>query len=125
MSAFEKIAAQQKGRDGTPAWMVGEQLKDMCREDPRCEELLDKDLDVKEMGLEKAAAKIKEFADKHKTGNFACVTPIQADRILREFYGLPGWDRFAGTSSGADGATFPVRGEGKEERKIVRLEDFL
>ena len=31
----------------------------------------------------------------------------------------------AGTSSGADGATFPVRGEGKEERKIVRLEDFL
>lgn len=119
MSAFEKIAAQQKGRDGTPAWMVGEQLKDMCREDPRCEELLDKDLDVKEMGLEKAAAKIKEFADKHKTGNFACVTPIQADRILREFYGLPGGE----DTSSAPAGHLPL--EGKAERKIVRLEDFL
>ncbi len=122
MSVYEKIAAQQKGRDGTPAWMVGEQLKDMCREDPRCEELLDKDLDVKEMGLEKAAAKIKEFADKHKTGNFACVTPIQADRILREFYGLPGG---APSVTGAGAGDTSPGGGGKEERKIVRLEDFL
>lgn len=122
MSAFEKITAQQKGKDGTPAWMVGEQLKDMCRMDPRCEELLDKDLDVKEMGLEKAAAKIKEFADKHKTGNFSCVTPIQADRILREFYGLPGG---APSVTGAGAGDTSPRGGGKEERKIVRLEDFL
>ena len=119
MSAFEKITAQQKGKDMTPAWMVGEQMKDMCRMDPRCEELLDKDLDVKEMGLEKAAAKIKEYADKHKTGNFACVTPIQSDRILREFYGLTGG---APSVSSADSSP---RGGAKEERKIVRLEDFL
>ncbi len=119
MSVYEKIQAQQKGKDGTPAWMVGEQLKDMCREDPRCEDLLDKDLDVKEMSLEKAAAKIKEFADKHKTGNFSCVTPIQADRILREFYGLPG-----GAPSVSSADSSPRRGA-KEERKIVRLEDFL
>ena len=119
MSAFEKIEAQQKGREGTAPWMVGEQLKDMCRMDSRCEDLLDKDLDVKEMSLEKAAAKIKEYADKHKTGNFACVTPMQADRILREFYGLPG-----GTdTSSAPSGHLPLKG--KAEQKIVNLEDFL
>ena len=118
MSAFEKITAQQKGREGTPAWMVGEQLKDMCRDDARCEALLDKDLDVKDMSLEKAAAKIKAFADKNKTGNFACVTPVQADGILREFYGLPGREE----TRAAEGVG-PYRG--KQERKIVRLEDFI
>ena len=118
MSALEKIEAQQKGREGTAPWMVGEQLKDMLRAEPWLEDLLDKDLDVKEMGLEKAAAKIKEYADKHKTGNFACVTLIQADRILREFYGLPGGEERIATSA-------PHPRNDREERKIVRLEDFL
>ena len=120
MSAIEKIEAQQKKMGhGTPAWMVGEQLKDMIRMDERCEDLLNKDLDVKEMSLEKAAAKIKAFADGHKTGNFACVTPMQADKILREFYGLPG-----GTPSVSSADTSP-NGGGKKEQKIVCLADFL
>jgi hypothetical protein len=119
MSAFEKINAQQKGKGtGTPAWMVGEQLKDMIRMDPRCEDLLDKDLNVKEMSLERAAAMIKAFADSHKTGNFACVTPMQADKILREFYGLPGGEERIATSAA------PPRND-REERKIVDLADFL
>ncbi len=119
MSAIEKIEAQQKGKEGTAPWMVGEQLKDMIRMDPRCEELLDKDLDVKEMSLEKAAAKIKAYADGHKTGNFACVTPMQADRILREFYGLPG----GMDTSSAPAGHLPLKG--KAERKIVDLADYL
>lgn len=89
MNVFEKIEAQQAKEAGrTDASMVGEQLKDICRAEPRSAELIEKDLDVKEMSLKAAAAKIKAFADKHKTGNFACVTPAEAEGILRDFYGL-------------------------------------
>ena len=109
MTVFEKIEAQQAKENGrTDAWMVGEQLKDICRAEPRSAELIEKDLDVKEMDLRSAAKKIKAFADSHKTGNFACVTPAEADRILREFYGL-------NTSAQGEG----TRG------KIIDLEDWL
>jgi len=91
MTVFEKIEALQAKENGrTDAWMVGEQLKDICRAEPGSAELIDKDLDVKEMDLRAAAGKIKAYADGHKTGSFACVTPMEADRILREFYGLNG-----------------------------------
>lgn len=89
MTVFEKIEkqqAQEKGR--TAAWMVGEQLKDLCRMEPDSAELIDKDLDVKEMSIREAEKKIKAYADKHRTNSFACVTPLEADKILREFYGL-------------------------------------
>lgn len=122
MSALEKIEAQQKGREGTAPWMVGEQLKDMLRAEPWLEDLLDKDLDVKDMSLAAAEKKIKDYADKHKTGNFACVTPTVAEGILREFYGLP--KRGEETPIGPSGH-FPKRGKQEPERKIVRLEDFL
>ena len=69
--------------------MVGEQLKDICRREPRSAELLAQDLKVEAMSITEAEKKIKAFADGHKTGNFACVTPGEADNILREFYGLP------------------------------------
>lgn len=89
MTLWEKIEAQQKKEKGrTAAWMVGEQLKDMARREPESAELLDKDLDIPEMSIQAAEKKIKAYADAHRTGSFACVTPIEAERILREFYGL-------------------------------------
>ena len=116
MTVFEKIEAQQAKEPGrTDAWMVGEQLKDISRAEPRSAELIDKDLDVKEMSIKAAAAKIKAFADKHKTGNFACVTPMEADKILREFYGL-------GKAEGDAGGVGPYK---KPESKIIDLGDFL
>lgn len=86
-----KIASQQaKEKEGSPVIMVGMQLLDMAAEDPRCAELLLHDLDVAEMDLTNAAGKIKEYADKnHKGSNCFCVTPMVAEKILREFYGLP------------------------------------
>lgn len=91
MTVFEKIEAQQKGKEGTPAWMVGEQLKEICAADPGCAELVAQDLDGKEMSLDKAAAKIKAYADKQpRKGNCVCVPPNVAEGIIREFYGLPG-----------------------------------
>ena len=129
MSYVEKaIAAIEEQQAGVKArsaqWMLGEQLKDICRHEPGCAELIVEDLQVKEMSITEAEKKIKAFADKNKTGNFACVTPMEADRILREFYGLP--ERFQ------DGGA-PDRGEESQEtesrnrgeRKVLDLADFL
>lgn len=90
MSAIEKLQAQQaKVKARSPQWMVAEQLMDICRNEPHSAELLDKDLDVAAMSIVEAEKKIKAFADSHKLNGFACVTPVEADMILREFYGLP------------------------------------
>lgn len=130
MGAIEKIEEQQKTLNRrSAAWMVGEQLKDLCRMDARAEELLDKDLDVPEMSIQKAEAKIRAFADQHKTGSFSCVTPIEADRILREFYGIP-LETVTGadTSSGAS-RHLPLEGkatgDSKRKRGVVDLSRFF
>ena len=86
------IAAQQKGQEDTAVWMVGEQLKEMAAADPKVEELLEQDLAVADMSLAAAEKKIKEYADKHKKGQCAVVPPQVAEKILREFYGLPARD---------------------------------
>ena len=109
--AIAAIEAQQaKVKDRSPQWMVGEQLKDICRREPRSAELLVQDLQVKEMGIVEAEKKIKAFADGHKSGNFACVTPAEADHILREFYGLTPSEE-----------TSPDRAADN----VLRLEDFF
>lgn len=86
--AIEKIETQQKGIENTAPWVVGEQLKDICRNEPHSAELLAQDLDVKDLSLTAAEKKIKAWADEHKTGNFSYVPPAKAEEILREFYGL-------------------------------------
>lgn len=108
MDVFEKIAAQQ-GAERTAVWVVGEQLKDIIRDDPRLHELVDKDLDVAAMSLAECEKKIKAYADDHRAGNFACVSPIEAEEIIREFYGL-------GKTTGDK----PQSGG-----KVLNLEDFF
>lgn len=88
--AIRKLKEQQsKVKERSPQWMVAEQLMDLCRAEPACAELLAQDLEVEAMSIVEAEKKIKAFADSHKSGGFACVTPAESDRILREFYGLP------------------------------------
>lgn len=91
MTVFEKIEAQQaKLKDTEPAWMVGEQLKDICRTDPGCAEIVSQDLENESMSIVAAAKKIKAYADKQpRSGNCVCVSPRKAESIIREFYGLP------------------------------------
>ena len=90
MTVFEKIEAQQKGKESSPAWMVGEQLKDIYRNDPHCAELVSQDLENEDMSIEKAERQLKAYADKQKRdGNCVCVPPNVAEKIIREFYGLP------------------------------------
>lgn len=110
---IEKIEAQQKGIENTAPWMVGEQLKEICRNEPESAELLEKDLDVPSMSIKIAEKQIKAWADKQKrNGNCVCVPPNVAAEILRKFYGLPERERMP---------------EAKQEtgENFLRLEDFL
>lgn len=113
--AIRAIEAQQaKVEPHSPQWMVGEQLKDICRMEPKSAELIAQDLEKESMSITEAEKKIKAFADGHKTRNFSCVTPAEADRILRQFYGLP--------EPEATPAPEPAP---SRQRKMVDLADFL
>lgn len=46
-----EIAKQQKGKENTAPWVVGEQLKDIARREPISAELLARDLTVKGLGI--------------------------------------------------------------------------
>lgn len=87
MSVFDLIRAQQ-GKERTAVWMVGEQLMDILRREPELREIAEQDLQREGMTLTDCEKKIKAYADKHKTGNFACVGPAEAEDIIRVFYGL-------------------------------------
>lgn len=105
--AIRKLREQQsKVKERSAPWMVAEQLMDLCRAEPQCAEILVRDLEVEAMSITEAEKKIKAYADGHKTGNFACVTPGEAERILREFYGLPERGGMAAGVIGLDLADF-------------------
>ena len=108
--AIAKIEKQQP-KQRTAVWMVGEQLKDILRSEPHLAELVNQDLDQKAMSLENCEKKIKAYADKNKTGNFACVIPSEAERIIREFYGLIREE--------------PEKAEKQGHGKLVDLSDFF
>lgn len=111
--AVEALEAQQATvKPRSAQWMVGEQLKEICRREPASAELVAQDLEQPAMSIVEAEKKIKAFADKHKTGSFSCVTPAEAERILREFYGLPKPDTVP--------APVPAAGP-----KMVDIADFL
>lgn len=88
---IEKITEQQQGKEETAVYMVGEQLKDICRMNPDAAEIVLQDLELPEMTIEKAAEKIKAYADeqhKKNKGNCVCVPPDVAENIIAEFYGI-------------------------------------
>ena len=102
---------QSKVKERSAPWMVAEQLKDICRREAHSAEILAKDLENASMSITEAEKKIKAFADRHRNGGFACVTPAEADAILREFYGL-----------GSIAADAPAE---DSSPKILNLADFL
>ena len=111
MKAIDLLEEQQRGvKERSAPWMVAEQLKEICRREPRSAEILAQDLENTSMSITEAEKRIKSYADGHRSGGFACVTPGEADVILREFYGLgvPGADE---VESGSP--------------KILNLADFL
>lgn len=115
---LEKIASQQQGKENTDVFMVGEQLKDICRNNSKAAELVLADLDVKEMSLEKCAAEIKKEADrlhKENKGKCICIPPNVAEGIIKKFYGIP--DEDINSDEESPGA--------QTDDNIIRLEDFI
>ena len=91
MDIIAMIEEQQKGKENTPEWMIGEQLKDICRREPESGALIGKDLGT--ITLETVAGKLKAKADelhREQKGSCVCITPMVAEEIIREAYGLPG-----------------------------------
>lgn len=89
----QMIRAQQAGHENTDIYMIGEQLLDIARRESASCELLLKDLEVSTMTLELAAAALKKRADEKKAKmksrpSCVCVTPMEAEGVLRKFYGL-------------------------------------
>lgn len=114
MAAIAAIEKQQVGHGHDSVWMVGEQLKDICRREERSAELIATDLkENKAMSIAEAEKKIAAQARKNKVGNCGCVSPYEAEEILRKFYGL-----------GEPGDPDPVPQE-TAESKIIDLADFL
>lgn len=92
MTVFEMIEAQQKGLEDTTVYMVGQQLKGICRSDPACAAIVAEDLENKEMSIAACEKKIKAYADEIKAKKkvrSVGVSPEAAERIIRQFYGLP------------------------------------
>ena len=87
---FDLIAEQQKGHETEPRFMIGEQLKEIAEREPLSAELLERDLEIEEMNLEATEKHFQEYANRnHGEAKAFCITPKVAERLLREFYGLP------------------------------------
>lgn len=80
-----KIRAQQKGKEKSPVYCVGEQLLELCEANPEFEKIVLADIDTKGMTISDCEKKIHEQANKN--GGFCSYK--DADKIIREFYGLP------------------------------------
>ena len=69
-TVIKQIEEQQVGKENTAPYYVGEQLKDIIRNNPQAAEIVGQDLKVKEMSIVECEKKIKAYADKHKKNNF-------------------------------------------------------
>lgn len=113
----EKISSQQEGKEFTDIFMVGDQIKDICRNSEKATQLVLSDLDVPAMSLEKCAGEIKKEADRiqrEKRGNCICIPPDMAEGIIRKFYGIP-----------EDSAECRTQSSEQASDNIIRLEDFI
>lgn len=89
-NAIEAITQQQsKLQKNSAPFFVGEQLKDILRGTPSAAGIVLQDLKTAGMGIADCEKKIADFASKHRAGSTGCCPPMEADRIIREFYGIP------------------------------------
>lgn len=91
MTAYEKIGElQSKLAPDSCAYEIGEQLKDICRRDPACEQILLEDLQNPDMGLSAADKMLYDWGENQAKGKGGFgISGRKAEELLREFYGLP------------------------------------
>lgn len=91
-TACDLISKQQKGKENTAVYGVGEQLKEICSASEKAAEIVVQDLANEDMSISNCEKKIKALADerhKYSKSNSVYVSPAEAEGIIREFYGLP------------------------------------
>lgn len=102
----------------TTVFAVGEQLKDICRDDPGCAAIVAEDLANEAMSIKACEKAIKAEADKiakEKKLRAVGISSQTAETIIRKFYGLP--DR---AEEKKEPAPKP-----QEETMLLGLEDLL
>ena len=104
-----------RGRLGPrgPVWMCGEQLLEMIAPDEAAAKLVLNDLKHGGMSLEDCEAKIREFAYTYK--NRGCCTGEEAEKIIREYFGL---QKAEAASKEPEAAAAPAG-------DVINLEDFF
>lgn len=114
--ALDLITAQQaKLKEGSAPWCVGAQLADILRECPAAAEVVATDLETAGMAITDAEKKIAKFASDHRQGNAGFCGPADADRIIREFYGIG--------SAAAHGQAQEQKPQTK--RRAINIADFM
>ena len=110
---YEKISSQQKGIEGTPAFFVGEQLKEICSASERVAEIVLQDLNNPGMSICDVEKQLRKYADEHHgKNNFFCITPDVAEGIIKKFYGIDGIDTTKTEDKSSDDS-------------FINLEDFI
>lgn len=109
---LQAIEEQQKKLGDGPAFWVGEQLKDILRETPAAAQIVLEDFSAGHTVAE-CEKQIRAYADKHRHGSAGCCPPQEADRIIREFFGIAGC-----TQAAAPAEKHPAR-------RSINLADFM
>lgn len=102
----------------TTVFAVGEQLKDICRDDPSCAAIVAEDLANEAMSIKACEMEIKKEADriaKEKKLRSVGISQATAETIIRKFYGLP--DKAEEKK--------PQAPQPQEETMLLGLEDLL
>lgn len=60
-TVIRQIEEQQAGKEDTPPYFVGEQLKDIIRNNPQAAEIVGQDLRLKEMSIVECEKKLKNM----------------------------------------------------------------
>ncbi len=105
-----EIIRGQQGKRG-PVWMCGEQLLEMIAPDEAVAKLVLNDLKHGGMSLKGCEAEIRAFACK----NGSCCTGQEAEKIIREYFGL---QKAETASQKPETATAPAA-------DVINLEDFF
>lgn len=115
--AIEAIEKQQdKLKKFSMAHAVGEQLKDILRDQPTAAGIVLQDLANAGMEITDCEKKIAAYAREHREGSGGFCPPREADRIIREFYWIPA----------RQAAAAPLQfAAPKQQPKKLSLTDFL
>jgi len=85
---LEKLTEQTAAaKDGAKA--VGELLLELCADDTYAAELVEQDLDNPGMSLDRCFEKMRNAAQKKQKGGCYYMPPKEAEKMVREFYGIP------------------------------------